>query len=51
MIYGTSGNVDDRNLKLIFPLVKNIYDKLSEKEVTSVNLCLKAFMKSGFSLL
>ncbi|EMO61044.1 transposase DDE domain protein [Leptospira borgpetersenii serovar Pomona str. 200901868] len=28
MIYGTSGNVDDRNLKLIFPLVKNIYDKL-----------------------
>ncbi|EMJ77935.1 transposase DDE domain protein [Leptospira borgpetersenii serovar Hardjo-bovis str. Sponselee] len=28
MIYSTSGNVDDRNLKLIFPLVKNIYDKL-----------------------
>ncbi|EPE84065.1 transposase, IS4-like family protein [Leptospira noguchii str. 1993005606] len=22
------GNVDDRNLKVIFPLVKNIYDKL-----------------------
>ncbi|EKS01079.1 hypothetical protein LEP1GSC125_3848 [Leptospira mayottensis 200901122] len=36
---------------MIFPLVKNIYDKLSEIRITSVNLYLKAFMKRGFSLL
>ncbi|EMN02637.1 transposase DDE domain protein, partial [Leptospira noguchii str. 2007001578] len=45
------GNVDDRNSKVIFPLVKNIYDKLSEIEVTSANLFLKVFMKREFNSL
>ncbi|EKO59637.1 transposase, IS4-like family protein [Leptospira kirschneri str. H2] len=47
----TPGNVDDRNLKVIFPLVKNIYGKLFGDRGTSVNLCLKVFMKREFNSL
>ncbi|EMM99154.1 transposase, IS4-like family protein [Leptospira noguchii str. 2007001578] len=47
----TPGNVDDRNSKVIFPLVKNIYDKLFGDRVTLANLFLKVFMKREFNSL
>ncbi|KPZ76750.1 transposase [Leptospira kirschneri serovar Mozdok] len=45
------GDVDNRNSKVIFPLVKNIYGKLFGDRDTSVNLYLKVFMKREFKSL
>ncbi|EMO39648.1 transposase DDE domain protein [Leptospira noguchii serovar Autumnalis str. ZUN142] len=46
----TPGNVDDRNSKVIFPLVKNI-SKLFGDRGTLANLFLKVFMKREFNSL